>query len=282
MTPRTTIQSNAMLVFYSCSQWTARKFDKQLTAEVNTNHGTDNAGRFHKILIAEEAIKKVQRAATAARKFHEQETTPYIYKGAALLASKNYFHYTHEMQKHQSAFLEAAQEVIDNYGALRAQAQIDLKGAFNSEDYPADVSSKYKISFRFAPVPQSGHLIVDIQAATLADLQADIDAQISEAAQANTDEVRERIEKVIKHAADTLKNPDKSFHKTLLSNIAELAEVIPRICITSSPEIDALADELKAYGTGYNADELRELPLIRKQAADDAAAILDTLTAIWG
>lgn len=163
------------------------------------------------------------------------------------------------------------------------QAQQELKSLFNPEDYPQTIDHKYKIDFRFTPVPQSGHLILDIQRDVLAELQHDIDNQVNEALQANQDEIRDRIEKVIRHAATTLRDPQKKFHNTLLQNIADLADLLPNITIQDSPELDQLTAQLRAYANNNNdADDLREKPLIRKIAADDADEILKTLESIYG
>ena len=45
------IQDKAMLVSLKLSVWNPRKYDKDVTSEVNNHYQARDAGRFNKILI---------------------------------------------------------------------------------------------------------------------------------------------------------------------------------------------------------------------------------------
>ena len=54
------LKETAMRVRPSLSMWTARKFDKKVTGKVIEDHGASkDAGRWNKLLIAQDAIKKL-------------------------------------------------------------------------------------------------------------------------------------------------------------------------------------------------------------------------------
>lgn len=62
------LANKAMQVRLSISQWSARKYDRKVSSEVASKYNTDNdAGRYNKVLIAKDAIVKIQKIANAAR-----------------------------------------------------------------------------------------------------------------------------------------------------------------------------------------------------------------------
>jgi len=68
------IQNKAMLVTLSISQWTARKQDKSVTAEVETAHGAHDSGKFNKLLVAKELLEPITKLTAKIRESHHFST----------------------------------------------------------------------------------------------------------------------------------------------------------------------------------------------------------------
>ena len=73
MTTAADISARAMLVCLKISAWTARKFDKRVTKEVNEARGaSEDAGRYNKMLLPgdAEAYRTLVKVCNAARGDH--------------------------------------------------------------------------------------------------------------------------------------------------------------------------------------------------------------------
>jgi len=81
------LNEKAMLVKLSVSQWTARKYDKKVSQEINDQYSAHDAGRYNKVLIAQEEIKKISKVASQARSFHYFNTLPWDDNGSRILPS---------------------------------------------------------------------------------------------------------------------------------------------------------------------------------------------------
>ena len=64
------IQEECMLVRLKQGEWSARRYDKQVSQEVDTKYNTLHAGNYNKILIALEPLKVIRTQSNCARTFH--------------------------------------------------------------------------------------------------------------------------------------------------------------------------------------------------------------------
>jgi hypothetical protein len=67
-----------------------------------------------------------------------------------------------------------------------------------------------------------------------------------------------------------------NFKDTLVSNVAEIAALVPKLNLGGDPELDRFASEMEAL-TRYSPDTLRDDEATRKEAADKARAMMDKL-----
>lgn len=99
------LSEKAMLVKLSISQWTARKYDRKVSHEVNSQYGANaDAGRYNKVLIAQEAIKKITKVANEARTFHYYQTLSWSDEGYRMLPAANFMDYSTKMREFRSKF----------------------------------------------------------------------------------------------------------------------------------------------------------------------------------
>ncbi len=75
------LSEKAILVRFSVAQWTARKFDKKATAEVEQNHGANanagEVGRFNKQLASKRYMTELSSNISLARAWHYEQTLPW-------------------------------------------------------------------------------------------------------------------------------------------------------------------------------------------------------------
>jgi hypothetical protein len=279
------LNEKAMLVRLSISQWTARKHDRKVTQEVAQNHGTTaNVGRYHKRLIAENEIKKIQRAANSMRIYHYQNTLPWEDGaiGARLLPSMNFMEYSQKMRELGREFDQAVSKFVANYSELVEQARIELNGLFRDEDYPPveAIRSKFSWDIRIDPLPESNDFRVALADDELSEIRADIEKRVEASANTAMRDLWERLYGAVKHMVEKLREPELEegrgpiFRNSLVGNISQLCELLPRLNISGDPNLEAMRREVEEKLAGYDPDELRNNPIVKNNAARDAEDIL--------
>jgi metal-dependent amidase/aminoacylase/carboxypeptidase family protein len=287
----TNLNEKAMLVKLSISQWSARKQDKRATKTVQDTFGTsDDAGRYSKALVAQEAIKAVQKTANAARTAHYENTLPWNDDGARILPAANFQEYSALMREHRQNFEDAVRELVSNYPALVSQARIDLNGLFNPDEYPDEnkIRSKYSFDVTVDPMPAAQDFRVDLHDDDVARIQADIEARTRTAQERAMADLWERLHKTVAHMAEKLSEPDAIFRDSLINNVCDLCQLLPRLNITNDPNLEALRREIEEKLCNYDPEELRRsqpnsmMNTSRRDAANDAQAIIDKMSAYMG
>jgi hypothetical protein len=280
------LDEKAMLVTLSISQWKARKLDKDVSRKTRQERGaTEDAGNFHKLLIAKDAIDKVSQLVTRIRKYNYSMTVPWNDMGARIIKSDAYFDYTAKMAEFQSEFYDTVNELLNEYPALKRDAEYRrLKGdLFNSDDYPTVDKLRNLFSFALTidPMP-STDFRVQLTGSEIDRIQKDLEDRYAARMKNAMGDVWARLYEVVSKMAETLGDPDKGFHGTLVTNISDLLDVMPHLNITDDPELDAMSQTVRDKLTKYDASILKEDKDVRKSTAKAASEILDAMAAYMG
>jgi len=274
------LTERAMLVSLSISAWTARKHDRNATESVISRFDcSETAGRFNKLLVNLGSVQTYQRIMGAARTFHYANTLPWIHDGADIISVDHFQAYSEKMREFQSQFNAAAADFLEQYPQLIAQAERDLGGLFDARDYPSprELASKFSFSVRFSQLPASRDFRVAIGTDEVNRIRKQLDEDIKTGLDSAMSEIRARLGRAVKHMSEKLTDAKGIFRDSLISNLSELCNILPKLNLTDSPEITALVDEVKRNLCGFQPDELREDPALRKTAARAAADILKKL-----
>jgi hypothetical protein len=274
-----------MLVRLSVSQWTARRFDRAVTEKAAAAYGADtSAGRYNKILIAENAIKKVSKVVNDARTFHYTNTLPWGDDGARILPAANFQQYSAEMRQHRVTFESAVAEFSTNYPDYVTEARRRLNGMFKAEDYPteSELAKKYAFDVAVDPLPDAQDFRVELQSAEIDKIRHSIETRVQAAEQAATRDLWERLHTALQHIVARLSDTDAIFRDSLIDNVKELVDLLPRLNITGDGELESKRRDVETKICGLDPDKLRTDAIARKSAASEAQAILDTMKAYTG
>jgi len=277
------LQNKAMLVNLSIPCWDARKYDKKISKDVaDQYHTTSDAGRYNKSLVARDAIKAVQREAAQARMYHYKNTLPWSDEGSRILPADNYFDYMSGMEQRKSKWENAVRDFIDSYPDLVNEAKIRLNGLFNPDDYPSIDNIRGKFDFRISilPLPDSTDFRVSLSDHETVKIQADIEKRLNAAHDNAIKDLWDRLYGSIKHISEKLKDPDARFHKTMISNLEELIDLLPRLNVTGNADLDLQIKEARKLI--HDPQTLRDNSTLRKQAALDADIMLERMKAYTG
>jgi hypothetical protein len=268
------LSEKALLANLTISHWTARKYDKKVSQKIEQEHNARNAGRFNKILIAEDELQATKKIAGTAREFLYTNTLPWGDNGDRLLPATNYFEFISVMRRYKTEFEVSSEKFIMQYPLLKEEAKRRLNGLFQEEDYPSVdiIRRKFGMTVTFMPISDIADFRVQVDADEVASLRSDIETEIhARVTQANVS-ILTRIREAVAHMVERLSDQDAVFRDSLVENVKELLDVLPRLNFTNDGEISAILHSMKDLV--IDPETLRANDNIRHQKAEEALTIL--------
>jgi hypothetical protein len=279
------VTDKAMLASLKISRWSASKHDKNITEEVAKKHGADpTMGRYSKRLIAKERLEEIAQIATRARHHHYENTLPWLDDGARILPAANYFDYMQQQNDLKALFEQAVAGFAREYPAYVDEAKRSLNGLFRPEDYPAasDIAGMFAMTVEIAPMPEAEDFRVSLSDAENARIREQIQGRLDEAVEGAMQHVWERMFEAVERMVERLKNYSvdsngkvkNAFRDSLVTNIRELVELLPKLNITGNNMLEDMRHRLNDELCQIDATVLRENATVRKEVAQNAEAIL--------
>lgn len=271
------LQDSAMLAALSITQWSARKHDKTVTAEVDKAHDAKDAGRYNKLLVDKSSLESCNQIAGAARAHLYKITLPWGENGERLLPAALFFEFSEAMKDFKTEFQSRVKTFIAQYPALREAARTRLGTLYDPADYPLEraVTDKFSFSIDISPVASGDDFRVQLNQEYVDSIKADI-TQRMEARQ--TEAVKEcwsRVRKVVTSMQERLNDPTAVFKDSLIGNARSLIDILPALNLTNDQELTDIASELQSIL--MPPDRLRSDKTLRADTAKKADAILAKL-----
>jgi hypothetical protein len=265
------LDERALLVKLTISNWTASKTDKEVTdIVIDDNNAQSGAGRFTKRLFGKAALRNISQAVGAARVAHRTLTLPWEDNGNRIITTEGYQHYSKTMRHYRGVMEENVRAFIDDYDGYIGQAREELGKMFRRDDYPTAEEAKRKFHFDVepSPIPTSADFRAKVSDKEAAYIAKDIERRQKQRLDAAMKDVWKRIADVTEKMATRLseyKGPTRgyavesgpSFKSSLVTNIVELADVLPTLNINNDPELTRLHKRMVEELTQYDADELK-------------------------
>jgi len=73
---------------------------------------------------------------------------------------------------------------------------------------------------------------------------------------------------------DRLNEPESRFHGSLVTNVLDLVDILPRLNVNGDADLNRFADQIKERLCNYSAQDLKKHDLLRVTTAADAANIV--------
>ena len=273
------LTEKTMLIYLNIGAWTARKYDQRVSKEIEDKYNSEDAGRYNKLLIARDSIQNIQRIVSEARNFHYDNTLPWLDNGGRLLPAANYFDYVNSIRKFKDQYEMEVENFIKAYPALKDEAQHRLNNMFNEEDYPdlGTLRTKYSFSTQVSPVPVADDFRVNLNDDEIESIKASIEKQVQESTKSAMHDLWTRLFGVVQHMAERLSKEDNKFKNSLVNNINELCDLLPKLNITNNPELTKSVQEIESKLTAYDPQTLREDKTARNETAVEAQKILNKM-----
>lgn len=278
----TDIHTRALLVYMNISMWSARRYDKTITQKINTDYrASDDAGRYNKMLLPGNAptYKALTTLASQIRNTHYTKTLTWSDEGWRLLPTANYMAYTDWLRSQERQFQAALDAFVAEYPALKLAAQTRLNGMYQEEDYPAlaDIRKRFNIAVSYMPVPAHGDIRVDLASDQVSAIEESVTASVATSIRNAVSDAWQRLHTVTNHLAQRLADPDATFRNATVDNVRDCCDALRRLNVTNDPQLESMRQRVEHDLAFYSAEDLRVTPVIRKDVADKAQAILDTM-----
>ena len=285
---------DAMLVSLKVSNWSGRRHDRDVSDEVAGIKGASrDAGRYNKQLLPKVAFAKLTKIASKARTEHYANTLPWDDKGSRLLTTANYETYTGIMTRLAEDMVRERTRFIEDWELNLEGARLELGAMFRLEDYPAKdhLPGKFSIRYRILPVPDVDHFLARLNQGETDRVKADMERHISDQLNVAVADLYQRLGDAVGHVAEKLDEDDEGkalvFRNSLVDNVRELVDVVPRLNIFGDDKLACLCEQVKAKIARFDADQLRPHherfdPQARKQVKRDAAELREAFAGYFG
>ena len=278
------ITERAMLAAIHISVWTAIKHDRKVSREVAEQHGAYvGAGRYNKQLLREaERLESLRSLSGQIRQYFYKITLPWSDEGYRLLPAHFYFELTTKMREFEQSFAQQVEEFLAVYPSYIEQVRPELNGLFREEDYPSTdkLRNKFGVKLEVLPIPSGNDFRVTLSEEEQARVARKIDENVRQSLQKGTEDLWVRLKGVVSHLIERLNEPESRFHASLVTNIGDLVDLLPRLNVNQDEELNHFAEEIKSRLCGFTARDLKKNEILRAATANDAAQILGEMDAV--
>ena len=287
------LNSDAMLVSLRIAAWSGRLYDRAASTHVAVHHdASTSAGRYNKRLLPKDAFAALTATVSRARTAHYEQTLPWDDKGARLLTVANYERYTELMDGLCEKMVRERARFVEDYEDNIERARLDLGRLFRIGDYPssAALKSKFSIRYRISAVPDADHFIARLAGDDTERVKRDIESQVEERLHGAVGDLYRRLGEAVERVSDRLREDGDGkplvFRNSMIENIRDLVDVVPRLNIFGDGELARLCEQVKERIASVEPDALRPSrtfdPAARRRVKRDADALMEQFAGYFG
>ena len=280
------LNNDAMLVNLRIAAWSGRLYDRQASNHVAVSHdASTSAGRYNKRLLPKAAFAALTATMSRTRTTHYEQTLPWDDQGSRLLTVANYERYTGLMDGLRERMVRERARFVEDYDENIDQARLDLGKLFRIEDYPSKeaLQGKFAIRYRIASVPDAEHFMAQLASDDTDRVKRDIERQIEERLHDAVGDLYRRLGEAVERVSDRLQEDDDGkplvFRDSMISNVRDLVDVVPRLNIFGDDGLARLCEEVKDKIASVEPDALRPSktfdPVARTRVKRDADALME-------
>jgi hypothetical protein len=276
--------SKVMLVGITIHGWQARKYDRKISVEVAEQHAaTADAGRFNKHLLPGSAAsyEAVHKKGRELRTFYYENTLPWSKEGQRILPTTNYETFAEGVRKYRREYAVLAEDFLREYPILKEDARVLLNGMFNESDYPSveEMRGKFAIEVETLPIPAARDFRVELADTEVLRIQQEIENRMNrEFLKANQD-LWNRLRLAVDNMVLRLGDPKGRFHDTLVSNLQELVELVPKLNFTGDEALEKVGARCAEELAVHDPQVLRDDAGLRARVAAQAREISSAMDA---
>lgn len=281
-----TLSTSAILVHLHIGMWGDRKLDDSKSEELTHNAGAKRgSANVYKSLLPDCAeLKAVRTVQARARNYLKSVSMLWTERAHRLLPMSKYQEVLGVMRSEfEPDFNDAVNVFLAAYAQKHMEAQRDLGDLYNSGDYPSvhEVRNCFSFVLEFAPVPEVGHFVVDLQNQAKDELIEQFTRHTNSKWAAAFAGVCEEFKNSMVHLVGKIDGKDNSdkqtrMHPNLVTNIrAMIDKVRTANAFENNADVEAAATSLESLISGMTVDTLKSSEVARIRVRAGVNNILD-------
>jgi hypothetical protein len=286
------LKNKALMVRLSRKKINRNKMDKDLSTELrDSKKVTDSSAvRVNKSIFTKASSDEYMKIYNEGSKYFYRVTLPWDDKGWRLLAIDLYEDFTKKMKSFTSQYRTQVVGFVDKIKSHVEDSRAMLGDAFCEGDYDfiksnGSVDNDYLMEqFGFEVEYNTVTDGNDLRASLNEDDRAIIADQINKQALEKFQKANEHIVNSLHDAVlaihERLCKNENVFRDTLITNLEDLCDLIPKMNIADDPGINEMAKVARDKLTRWDAPTLRDDDKARAKVAKDAAKILDNMKGV--
>jgi len=145
----------------------------------------------------------------------------------------------------------------------------ELNGLFREEDYPSvdKLRSKFALKLELLPIPSGEDFRVILSDEEQARIAREINDHVRQSLEKGTEDLWNRLKSVVSHLVKRLREPDARYHASLVTNLLDLVELMPRLNVNQDEDLDRFASELRNQLGTLTARDLKKNDILRVATA---------------
>tara|TARA_R110000803_G_scaffold183137_4_gene245497 strand:- start:693 stop:1556 length:864 start_codon:yes stop_codon:yes gene_type:complete len=279
------IANSAVLVRLNISVWGASKRNKDLENEVARGKNADPKAMrmYDNLMVGSTGHKDVQKHAANVRLWHTNMTLPWDERGYRLCPTSLFLDYKSQHNLKRAAFDSMLDTFRVKYFSYRETARQYRGDMFNENDYPPveEVMSKFAWNFVVAPVPESGHLCIDLPEQEMQELRQscdeEVERKVAEAAKENEKRLLKELQGISAKCTDTGDDDEddkKRWHDTFVTNPIDLCRMLKHMNLSNDLKVEEARQRLEDVMAGKTKEMFKDSPTIRQEVKDEVDSII--------
>jgi hypothetical protein len=272
------LSQRAVLVTLIVSRYRAKGrskvVDKKVTDHLKTKR---KAGSTQIDLLDPKSIKATQNAAYQISKHYKRYTLPWDERSRILPAAlQEKFRLGYEERTNH--FLNKADEFVIAYPNLLRKAQDELGDElFSLMEFPliTEIRQKFGVQLSYSPVPVAEDFRVSLSNDELDRIRTELDERNKATIQRSMHDAWRRLHLVVQEMTEKINKP--TFRNTMISNITDLANILPDLNLADDQELDGIRVEVLDRLCRYTPEQLRNDDDKRKEVAAAAGQIIGSM-----
>ncbi len=280
------IANSAVLVRLNISVWGASKRNKDLEAEVAYNKNADPRAirMYDNMMVGSTGHKDIQKHAANARLWHTNMTLPWDERGYRICPTSLFLDYKSQHNLKKVAFDSMLDTFRVKYLSYRETAKVYRGDMFNEYDYPSveEVMGKFAWNFVVSPVPESGHLCIDLPEQEMQELKqscdAEVERKVAEASKENEKRILKELQGISAKCTDTGDDEEddkKRWHDTFVSNPLDLCRMLKHMNLSQDPKVEEARQRLEDVMAGKTKEMFKDSSTVRQEVKEEVDSIIN-------
>jgi hypothetical protein len=266
-----TLNKSAVLADLTIHSAVTARTDLKVTASVEADHKTRNAGRWVKNLYDKSFFKEITAVDYEIRELFSQSSLPYRKGSENIVTSQILPIFLEKFRVLVAKREKLADALAKKFSELVDDARTRLNGTFKPTDYPSTAEafrSQFAVSLDISPLPRLDDLEDPI-------LRANAERALATRVNGAHEALVTRLAESLSRLGDTLRDHEKIFRDSTITQARRALADADALNVGGNPEITkavaSARDGLEKYLSEGKENELRDQPAVRELVAVTAS-----------